>query len=80
MRIMKIEQEERQYWENFEKDYESTLEEMEKSLCDTREDELFGRKSVQELWRDFENGQVSWSRVWAIFVIKHWLEWQQINL
>jgi asparagine synthase (glutamine-hydrolysing) len=34
----------------------------------------FRRSGLDKLWQDFENGRTSWSRVWAIFVLRRWAE------
>jgi asparagine synthase (glutamine-hydrolysing) len=34
----------------------------------------FSGRSLQWLWSVFEEGSVNWSRVWAVYVIKRWLQ------
>jgi asparagine synthase (glutamine-hydrolysing) len=37
----------------------------------------FSPAGLRRLWEGFENGKVGWSRVWAIFMLLHWIEEQQ---
>jgi asparagine synthase (glutamine-hydrolysing) len=34
----------------------------------------FQRSALMKLWSDFSRGHVSWSRVWAVFVLRRWAE------
>jgi Asparagine synthase len=46
------------------------------SLCgeDTSANFLpFSAGGTQNLWRAFQAGRVSWSRIWAIYVLQQWL-------
>jgi len=31
-------------------------------------------KQVEQVWKDFLRGAVSWSRPWALFVLQRWCE------
>lgn len=33
----------------------------------------FSASALTELWRGFQAGWIGWSRVWAVFVLRHWL-------
>ena len=34
---------------------------------------LLSQKAVEKVWNDFLSGQVSWSRPWALYVLKSWV-------
>lgn len=38
----------------------------------------FQPEGLARLWEQFQAGQVRWSRVWSIYVLRHWLEEHQI--
>lgn len=35
---------------------------------------VFLRSGLEGLWQDFDRRRVSWSRVWAVFVLRRWLD------
>ena len=37
------------------------------------------RDGLRSLWLQFVSGKVSWSRVWALFVLEHWLVGQNLS-
>jgi len=41
---------------------------------------LFRPKGMARLWQQFEAGRVSWSRVWCLFVLQHWLEAHRVTV
>ncbi len=43
-------------------------------------DELIDGRVVASLWSGFMAGQVSWSRIWSLYVLKHWLIEHRITL
>jgi len=40
---------------------------------------LFTRVSMHNLWNQFENNQIRWSRVWSIFILLNWLQMHKIH-
>jgi asparagine synthase (glutamine-hydrolysing) len=40
----------------------------------------FSPTGLSHLWQQFEHGQVGWSRVWAVFVLRKWLDEQRITI
>jgi asparagine synthase (glutamine-hydrolysing) len=40
----------------------------------------FTQSGLAQLWLDFERGYISWSRIWGIFVLCHWLTEQRVVL
>lgn len=55
-------------------------------FCDSRirqlaERDCFNGKSVLRYWEDFTNGRpsISWSRIWTLLVLEHWLEKNEVN-
>ena len=36
-------------------------------------EEFLDEKSIEEIWRDFLTNKVSWSRPWALYVLKSWI-------
>jgi asparagine synthase (glutamine-hydrolysing) len=59
---------------------ESLYEEMRASFVDQHEEKAmpFSPSGLAQLWRQFERGQVGWSRVWGVFVFRWWIEKQGI--
>lgn len=41
---------------------------------------LFNEAGLARLWRQFEGGQVSWSRIWGIFILRDWLEAHRLTV
>ena len=40
----------------------------------------FRAEGLRDAWQAFERGRMRWSRVWALFVVRYWLDrWQVIN-
>ena len=37
------------------------------------------RAVLRTMWAQFESGQLNWSRIWAIFVLQHWLRENKIS-
>lgn len=35
--------------------------------------ELWDRRAVQDVWDQFRQGRLSWSRPWALYVVSHWV-------
>jgi asparagine synthase (glutamine-hydrolysing) len=60
---------------------ESLLDEMHASLAPASVAEAapFRPESLRQLWTAFESGEVGWSRVWAVFVLRHWLREHRIQ-
>ncbi len=57
-----------------------------RNFCETRISELgkrepFNAKGLNELWNSFLNDdpKVTWSRIWPLVVLSHWLEKNDIN-
>lgn len=40
----------------------------------------FQPAALQKVWKQFEAGQLSWSRVWSLFMLQSWLKTHQITL
>lgn len=59
------------------KDLKNRIEEL---FASYESNKLFSEIGLRSLWRSFNAGKVSWSRVWAIYVLIEWLESQQIQL
>jgi hypothetical protein len=32
------------------------------------------RRAANQVWEDFDNRRLSWSRVWALYVLREWIE------
>lgn len=54
---------------------ESLQEEIQASFVGQTEDNAmpFTPSGLARLWQQFERGQVGWSRVWGVFVLRRWL-------
>jgi asparagine synthase (glutamine-hydrolysing) len=39
----------------------------------------FTPASLQQSWRLFERGHLSWSRIWSLFVLQNWLDTHQVS-
>lgn len=53
---------------------------IEGSLCNGPDDGIFSHKGMQSLWQAFEAGHLTWSRVWAIYVLKYWLTTNNVKI
>lgn len=42
--------------------------------------QLFNIPTFNNLWQGFKIGQISWSRIWSLFVLNHWLAAHAISL
>lgn len=58
----------------------SLREEMRGSFLSPGGAEMFRREALPTLWKNFEAGRVSWSRIWGIFVLRDWIERNQASL
>jgi asparagine synthase (glutamine-hydrolysing) len=60
---------------------ESLEEEMAEKFLNTREEGVWplDKNSVSRIWKEFQQGKLSWSRVWGIFVLGHWLKQNHIS-
>lgn len=38
----------------------------------------FRREGLRKIWRQFDRGQIGWSRIWALYVLLNWLEQHKI--
>jgi asparagine synthase (glutamine-hydrolysing) len=38
----------------------------------------FTRDGLQNSWKWFQQGRISWSRVWSLFVLQHWLDTHKV--
>ena len=36
--------------------------------------DLISQKAVENIWRQFLDGRTSWSRPWALYVLKSWID------
>ena len=36
--------------------------------------EMFTRQGLRQIWADYQAGRVSWSRIWALFVLGYWIK------
>ncbi|WP_406699005.1 asparagine synthase (glutamine-hydrolyzing) [Singulisphaera sp. Ch08] len=45
-----------------------------------RSNPLFLAAGLARLWRQFEAGRVSWSRVWCLYVLQRWLEEHRVTV
>ena len=36
--------------------------------------ELISQKAVENIWKQFLDGRTSWSRPWALYVLKSWID------
>lgn len=43
-------------------------------------DDFLGFKSKQKIWHDYQAGYVTWSRVWALFILIGWLQNNNISI
>ncbi len=59
---------------------ESLLEEMHASFIVPSPSDVFPftKQGLVQLWRAFERGEVGWSRVWGVYVLRSWLLRHQI--
>jgi len=46
------------------------------SMCDLP----FARGGMEQIWADFAAGRMSWSRVWALFVLRRWLSAHRVTM
>jgi asparagine synthase (glutamine-hydrolysing) len=55
---------------------EKLQEEMKESFLNSREDEAWplGKNGLSQIWQEFQQGKLNWSRVWGIFVLQHWMK------
>ena len=37
-------------------------------------DNLISKTTVEKIWKKFLNGRTSWSRPWALYVLKRWID------
>lgn len=54
---------------------ESLNEQLENAFNGQNEDSAwpFRPEALSEIWRNYQKGMINWSRIWAIFVLRHWL-------
>lgn len=53
---------------------------IEEHLCKEPEKGVFSRKGLRNLWQSFESGRLTWSRVWAVYVLKYWLMENEVQV
>ncbi len=53
---------------------------IEEDLCKEPEEGVFSRKGLRNLWQSFEAGHITWSRVWAVYVLKYWLMENEVQV
>jgi len=60
---------------------EKLQEEMKESFLNSSEDEAWplGKNGLSQIWQEFQQGKLNWSRVWGIFILNHWLNWYRIS-
>ena len=53
----------------------------EKQLDGLKEREVFSANGIEDLWSRFLKGDpdISWSRIWHLVVLEHWLAKNGIN-
>lgn len=61
--------------------HEGLDKEMTENFSDSGKNSIwpFEQKTITNIWQQFKQGYVSWSRVWAIFVLRNWLKQQGIS-
>ena len=60
--------------------FRGSLQQEIKNLFE-RQQELWplSQDGLRPLWSQYTKGRVSWSRVWAVFVLRHWLAGQNLS-
>ena len=60
----------------------SLQSEIKANFLEQRPDEAFpfSGKGLAEIWNQFERGDLGWSRIWGIFVLRYWLERHQVGI
>jgi asparagine synthase (glutamine-hydrolysing) len=60
---------------------ESLLDQMHSTFVAPSTDEVspFTKQGLATLWGAFERGQLGWSRIWGVFVLRHWLRQHEIR-
>jgi asparagine synthase (glutamine-hydrolysing) len=53
---------------------------MRESLTTAEKNSPFRATALEDLWHRFESDEVSWSRVWGMFVLRQWMERHRIIL
>jgi asparagine synthase (glutamine-hydrolysing) len=50
--------------------------EMAEEFLNTRKDKVWplAENGLSKIWQEFQSRRVNWSRVWGVFVLKHWVE------
>jgi asparagine synthase (glutamine-hydrolysing) len=41
--------------------------------------DIFDQSGLQVLWKQYEMGQIGWSRIWGLFVLNHWLKANKVR-
>lgn len=52
----------------------SLREEMVESISSSTGEGWVDRRAANQVWEDFDNRRLSWSRVWALYVLREWIE------
>ncbi len=64
----------------FEAWFKGCMRQEVQAFCLGGGSEVFDPAGLAALWRQYEAGQVIWSRIWGLFVLNHWLKCQRITV
>ena len=58
----------------FEAWFKGTMQNDIETFCHNGGSLIFDVQGLRDLWQQYQLGQITWSRIWGLFVLNHWLQ------
>jgi asparagine synthase (glutamine-hydrolysing) len=63
----------------FESWFKGSIKGEVEAFCKGECCDIFDQTGLQTLWKQYELGQIGWSRIWALFVLNYWLKTNKVR-